>query len=110
MEEVTRVLRLRETQALLLVIIGMGLWFWTYQIVTGQVLGTIDDAGGIFFIGLSALIFGFHRVRQIVLASAEAGGIGKHITKRNCGFVLVMAGLGCWYLHGVGLRLFSKVC
>jgi HNH endonuclease len=108
MENVTRVLRLRETQALLLVIIGTGLWFWTYEIMTGKVFGTIDEAGGIFFVGLGSLIFGFHRVRQIVLASAEAGGVGKYVTKRNFGFVLVIVALGFWYLAWRGFETIQQ--
>lgn len=104
MENVTRLLRLRQTQALLLVIVGTACWSYAFEIVTGNVLGTTDEAGVLVFVGLGAFIFGFHKLRQIILASTERGGIGKYVTKRNFGFVLVLVALGCWFFAWRGFE------
>ena len=54
-------------------------------------------AAGVFFVGLGGMIFGIHRARQLVISSAEAGGAGKHFTKRNFGFALIILWLALWY-------------
>ncbi len=96
MEEVFKSLREKPLQAILL--IAFGLVMWALALKTAQTEGMVNQVGAMFFIGLGSLIFGSYRASQVIRMSAEAGGIGRHVTKRNFGFVLILVALSCWFV------------
>lgn len=102
------IVRDKLLQAILLVTFGLITWIWVIQIAIGKTGGTGDEAAALFFIGFGALIFGSYRGRQVILASAEVGGVGKHITKRNFGVVLILAALVCWFFAWRGFEMLQQ--
>ena len=95
--EAAEILKRKPAQAGLLVSLGLVMWYWAWQIFTGATEGTPDQAVGVFFVGLGGMIFGIYRARQLIISSADAGGVGKHFTKRNFGFALIILWLAFWY-------------
>lgn len=94
----TLVVRHKPLQAILLILFGVILWVWALQIQLGMAQGTTNQVGLMFFVGLAALIFGGYKARQIIDQSASEGGVGKHFTLHNFGFLVILLGLYCWYL------------
>ena len=88
----------KSAQAIFLLWVGFITSAWVLQVVLGRAEGTVDQVGAMFFVGLGSIIFGGYRANQLIRSSAEAGGFGKHITRHNFGFVLILVALCCWYL------------
>ncbi len=74
------------------------MWTSVLQVAQGKAAGTISQSALVFFVGLASIILGGSRAKQAIRLSAEAGGVGRHFTKRNFGFALVILWLPLWYV------------